>query len=236
MAPDEAAFAVPSALTATLTDATHIDLRWQHNATEPVGYWVEFKTPGADFVKLDLVSPPTCTFQHADVAPDTTFVYRVLPLFGRPSRTVTITTGQAPKTGEKLGEEGPLEEPGSNAADAASAGQSVRSTATIANAAPTHLTATRSSPTSVELRWEDRASDEDGYLVELSLDETQFRAAALLPPNTTSFRKISLPEKTNVYFRVRAFFYGEPSRFAAVTTPGEDALPAGQPAGTAIKP
>src|SRR3954470_9029425 len=80
---ESVAFAAPSALTATLADSTSIDLHWTHNATEPVGYWIEFKTPEADFVKLDLVSPPTSTFRHSDLAPETTFIYRVLPLFGR---------------------------------------------------------------------------------------------------------------------------------------------------------
>jgi hypothetical protein len=210
----EAAFASPSALTAALSDHLNVDLRWKNNATAPGGAWVEFTTPGDEYVKLDAVWPDTVTFRHPDVAPETEFIYRIKPFFGQPSKVVAITTGHAAPPTE---EEGPLNEP-------AKAGgkdmKSIRDVATFKQAAPGNVTVKLSQPTSAVLRWEDRATDEDGYLVEVSADpQKAFKICALLPPNTTSFRKVQLPAEMKCYFRVRAFFYGEPSNQASVSTP-----------------
>src|SRR4051794_2217470 len=71
----DATFASPSALKATVTDHSNVDLRWKNNATAPSGAWVEFTTPGDDFVKLDAVWPDTTTYRHPDVAPETTLIY-----------------------------------------------------------------------------------------------------------------------------------------------------------------
>jgi hypothetical protein len=218
LAPDGvgAAFAGPTQLRATLLDGARIALAWKHNATEAGGAWIEFATPGADFVKLDVAWPETTTFTHPDLVPSTTFLYRLVPFFGRPSATFAVTTGPALPEGADPGAEGPLENatapghlPGKSA---------LRSPTTIARAAPANLTVALSAATSAELRWEDRAADEDGYLVELSTDATSFKVCALLPADATSFRKIDLPPRTRVTFRVRAFFLGSPSQAVAATT------------------
>jgi hypothetical protein len=214
----EAPFASPSQLTATLVDPSTIGLAWKHEAAEPAGYWIEFATPGADFVKLEVAWSPGTSFTHRDVAPETTFLYRVVPFFGRVSNEVAATTGTALQKGPSPAE-GPMEEPGSAAPDRA--GSSIKAMATIAAAAPANLTMARVSSTTAELRWEDRAADEDGYLLELAQDPGGFQVCALLPPNTTSFRKIALPPGRAVRFRVRAFFYGQPSSLVTIDTPKE---------------
>jgi hypothetical protein len=187
-----------------------------------VGYWIEFTTPDAEFVKLDVAWPQTTTFRHPDVAPETTFIYRLVPFFGRVSNVVAMNTGpasreQAPSVGE-----GTLGDPGSGPTTGrATAKKSIRTISTMAEAAPANLAIVRSSPGTAELRWEDRAADEDGYLVELAQTPEDFKICALLPPDTTSFRKVSLPPETELRFRVRAFFDGEPSKLASVTTAAE---------------
>jgi hypothetical protein len=208
-------------MSATLSDDSNIDVRWKPRATQPGGYWIEFATPGADFVKLDAVWPETTTFRHANVASETTFIYRLRSFFGCPSRPAAITTGPDPAAPPSE-VEGPLEEPGSSPSfGGVGSKKSIRTTSTIADAAPSALAASLRSVTSVDLRWEDHATDEDGYLVELSQDQRDFKICALLPPNTTSFRKVGLPPDTTLYFRVRAFFYAEPSELVSVTTPAE---------------
>jgi hypothetical protein len=210
-----AAFASPSGLVARLADHSNIDLWWKYTATAPGGAWVEFTTPGDDFVKLDAVWPDVTTYHHPDVAPETRFVYRIHPFFGKPSKVVNVTTGHAAKPTE---EEGPLNE--SAKTNSTNAQKSIRAVSTFDEAAPGNVSVTLSQPTSAVLRWEDRASDEDGYLVEVSADpEKDFKICALLPPNTTSFRKVELPAEMKCYFRVRAFFYGECSNTASVSTP-----------------
>jgi hypothetical protein len=216
-------FAPPRHFTATLQDPLTVDLKWENASPHTDGYFVEYQNPGDDsFVILDITRRDATTFRHPDLAPETKFIYRVRPYFGKPSEVLTVTTGQAPPPGTpNREEEGPVEEAARTSAPD-KAGKSIRALATIAEAAPAGFAASLSSPTSVILRWKDNASDEDGFLVECAVDPNQtFRICALLPPNTASFRKIMLPGDTKCSFRVRAFFYGEPTPLVHVTTASE---------------
>ena len=218
-AEDTGTFEAPRDLTATLVDGLHVDLAWRHTATAPGGGFIEFKMgPHEDhFTMLEAVWPGTEAFRHPDVAPDTTFIYRVRSFFGRPSDVVVIDTGKktdADNAPEEV--EGPLD--GSDPMKPRGPTKTRTSFAPVT--APSHLTAASSSATSVELRWRDRATDEDGYVVEMKTEaDTDYKICALLPPDSGSFRKTALPEQARVSFRVRAFFYGQSSNLASVTTP-----------------
>jgi hypothetical protein len=217
-AEDAGTFAPPRDLTAILVDGQHIDLTWKYEATAPGGAFVEFKMGAEDerFTLLDAAWPGTAVFRHPDVAPDTRFIYRVRSFFGRPSEVVQIETGsKGPSDADQV--EGPLD--GSDGMVAY--GESTNKRPAFApETAPSHFTARLSSGTSVELRWRDRAVDEDGYLVEISpVRDGDYRIAALLRHDSSSFRKISLAEKTRYFFRVRAFYFGQSSNLATVLTP-----------------
>jgi hypothetical protein len=216
-------FAPPKHFTATLLDTLTVSLRWEIGSPHTDGYFVEYQNPGDDsFVILDITHRDATMFQHPDLAPETKFIYRVRPYFGKPSEILTVTTGQVPPGTPNREEEGPMEEAAQTSAPEKT-GKSIRSLATITEAAPSKFAASLSSPTSVILRWKDNASDEDGFLVECAVDPNQtFRICALLPPNTASFKKIMLPGDTKCCFRVRAFFYGQPTPLAEVTTPQQE--------------
>jgi hypothetical protein len=218
-APDAGRFDPPHDLTAALVDGQHVDLHWTYTATAPGGAFIEFKMGPDDehFTMLDAAWPGTSSFRHPDVAPDTRFVYRVRSFFGRPSEVAAVDAGtKNGKESEAREVEGPLD-----GADGFPPVESSGKRPSFApETAPTNLTAVLSSPTAVELRWRDRAPDEDGYLVETSAERDRgYRICALLGPNAGSFRKASLPERTRSYFRVRAFYYGPSSNLASVQTP-----------------
>ena len=205
------AFAPPTGVTARLVTPSDVAVSWTAVATEDGGAWVELATPGDDFVKLDAVWRDTTAYRHPDVVPDTTLLYRLRPFFGQPSASVAVTTAGDTDT---LQPEGPLDEPRDTRT-----GASLRSAATVAAAAPAELAATARG-TEVELRWRDRASDEDAVLVEIAdHDGWSWRVCAVLPPGATSFRKTGLPPHTRWQLRVRAVFDGAPSAVASVTTP-----------------
>jgi hypothetical protein len=206
-------FAGPGPLTATLVGSNEIALAWRHRGGETGGYWVEFATPGSDFVKLDVAWPERTAFSHPDLAPGTTFLYRVVPFFGRTSPVVTTFSGPA-TLDEALESEGPLEVPEAELV----VHRALRAPPPLAEAAPAELRVTLAAATAI-LRWSDRAVDEDGYLVELAQGSGAFEVCALLPANTTSFRKVSLPPASELHFRVRAFYLGEPSNVASADTP-----------------
>lgn len=74
--------------------------------------------------------------------------------------------------------------------------------------APTTLTATTLSSTSISLQWNDTNSFETNYYVERSIhNNTSFTQIAVLPPNTTSYTVNGLLAGTTYYFRVRAAEY-----------------------------
>jgi hypothetical protein len=172
-------------------------LQWTESE-EAAGYWLELATPGSDFTKLALLWRGETQFVHERVAPDTTFLYRVRPFVGEPSRAVPAEPAPAlPEPWSTL-EEGPILE---------------------ARAAPAPgLDVARVATSAAELRWPDRARDEDGYMVEMARQgASAFQLGALLPADSTSFRKLSLPT-SRVHFRVRPFTYRAPSQIVSLHT------------------
>ena len=217
VSPDAAAFAGPTELTATLADPINIDLRWKNNATHAAGYFVEY-SPNADneFITIAAVPAGEATYRHPNLMPQTRFVFRLLPFFGEASNIAEITTGkkgpqQAPRK-DMLPKTGPSPAP-------TEIRYSVKSASTLDQAAPTDLKATLVPPAGVKLEWKDHAKDEDGYLIEIKSDPNSgFKVSAFLDPGTTSLITYNLHYETKLSFRVRAFFYGQPSNLAEKTT------------------
>jgi len=221
-------FTGPSGLAATMPDPYNVHLHWKNSATAAGGNMVEFqmypegaRLPADErktFLILGFLDAKENTFRHENLGSETVFTYRIHPYFGNGTEPAGITTGSAAEN-EPEEPEGPLEksaaDPGSQTGDL----RSIHKPATFAEAAPTGLTASLSSPTHVVLQWKEHAADADGYLVEISLHpDKDFQVCALLPPHTASFRKTGLPPDTKMYFRVRAFFYGPPSNRVTKTT------------------
>lgn len=214
------AFAAPSDVTAVLVDDAHVDLKWKNRATAPGGVFIEFNLGQEEEFSLLAIAPPEAvTFRHPDVARDTRFNFRIRPFFGGTSNHVEIKSGDAPQEPVRGEIDGPLPERPEKS-DPTLAPKSLRTLETISEASPAELSATLPSPTTVDLRWRDRASDEDGYLVEFSEDGGKnWIVCALLPANAKSFRKTMLPGNTKLTFAVRAFFHGQSSRVASIDIP-----------------
>lgn len=233
---EDGVFSGPSDLVATMPDPYDVDLRWQNHATADGGNMVEFQLhpQGASlpaderdqFLILAFSPLAQTAFRHGKLEGETVFSYRIHPYFGPCTAPVHITTGSAVAAEKEPDEpEGPLEEPGAHP-ESNRALASIRATRTLAGGAPTNVTLSLSQPTHVVVRWHDHAADADGYLVEISRQpDRDFQVCALLPPHTTSFRKIGLPPATPLYLRVRVFFYGMPSNVVTKTT-GPDPVPA----------
>lgn len=212
-------FVAPRGVQAKLTDAGHIDLHWQNAATAAGGNFLEFNL-GAEqeFSLLAMVASEITHFRHPDVARETRFNYRLTPFFGPRSEQAVITTGAAPTPLARDEVDGPLKEPTRLAAS----GRKLRAAESFAAATATEVAAALRSPTTVDVRWTDNAADEDGYLVEVSADGGKnWSVCALLPPDTTSFRKTQLPAATKLHFAVRVFFHGPSSAIVSINVPPE---------------
>ncbi len=77
--------------------------------------------------------------------------------------------------------------------------------ATTAPNAPTGLSASAQSSSSIKLSWTDNATDESGFKLERSLDGQSFSQIATLGENATGFTDTGLNASTTYYYRVRAY-------------------------------
>ena len=72
------------------------------------------------------------------------------------------------------------------------------------NATPS-LTVTLSSPTQINLSWNDNSTNEDGYRVERSVSGGTYNQIANLGPNTTNYQNTGLTANTVYSYRIRAY-------------------------------
>jgi len=221
---DEKAFAAPTHLTATLATPIDIDLKWRDNARAEAGYFVEYSPEANDeFVVITALPPNSTKYRHPHLLPQTRFVFRVRPYFGPASNVAEVKTGR----------EGPQQPP--TDAEAANTNspdigikKSIRSMAASAEAAPTDLRATLIPPAGVKLDWVDHAGDADGYLLEIKPEwGRNFEVSAFLPARSTTLTSYNFPFDAKFAFRVRPFFYGQPSNLAEQTTGNDPTLGSG---------
>ncbi|MBI5425771.1 MAG: hypothetical protein HZA32_16975 [Opitutae bacterium] len=86
----------------------------------------------------------------------------------------------------------------------------LRATATSGPNAPTNVTATAASGTTVNLTWSDQSSNETGFRVERSTDNESFTAVGTTAANATSFSDTSATAGLTYYYRVRAVLGSTP--------------------------
>jgi predicted component of type VI protein secretion system len=208
-APDEDA-----GLVATLVSPTDVALTWDGDEPGAAGRIVEFATePQGRYTILEFLPPSQTVYEHPDLMPETPFYYRLRPFYGPASDPVEVGLPDgALDEGAEHGwatprtvRRGPAPQRSIRNADPA--------------AAPTQLKVSVVHANGVKLDWTDRASDEDGYLVEVrGGGAPEFSTAAVLDPDINSFGLITLPAEKKASFRVRAVYYGAPSNVAHQTT------------------
>ncbi len=81
----------------------------------------------------------------------------------------------------------------------------VRWIGTAAPTAPGSLQAQTASTSQINLSWNDRSDNEDGFRIEQSTDGTNFTQIATVGVNQTGYAVTGLPASTTFFYRVRAF-------------------------------
>jgi hypothetical protein len=98
-------------------------------------------------------------------------------------------------------------------------------------AAPSGLTATAASTTSISLTWVDQSTNEDTFKIERALGAGAFSQVATVGPNITTYADSGLTAGTSYSYRVRASNTGGDSAYSntatATTVPTAPAVPSG---------
>jgi hypothetical protein len=106
-------------------------------------------------------------------------------------------------------------------------------TATPPPAAPSGLTATAASSSQINLNWTDNSSNETGFKVERSPDNTTFTQIATVGANVKTYSSIGLSASTKYYYRVRAYNSGGNSSYSNTASATTLAAPTPTPTPTA---
>jgi hypothetical protein len=101
--------------------------------------------------------------------------------------------------------------------------KSLRAGATATPAAPGDLRAEimKKTVSGFRLTWNDRSSDEEGFLLERVDSPSDFTVCAVVEPNVTAFGWALEPPARTGTFRVRAYYYGPASNIARIVTAPE---------------
>ncbi len=218
-------------LTASMVSAVDIELEWHSPASHVAGYVLEYTNRPAteDYVPLGFLPPSQTRFTHARLIPETEFHYRVRPYHGPTSNVVEVSlpdelTADAYAAAYALPEDYEWAPP-KTVPDASNVTRrSIRASATLADAAPANLKAELASNTvsGFKLTWSDRSTDEQGFFLERQrAGSTDFVVCALVEPDINSFGWAFEPPERSGTFRIRAYYYGEPSNVVVKLT-GKD--------------
>jgi hypothetical protein len=88
--------AIPSALVATRTSGTEVQLSWQDRSVNESGFRIERRTPGGTFAQIAEVGANTITYQNTGLTAGTTYEYRVRAFNGTGNSGFTNTATAAP--------------------------------------------------------------------------------------------------------------------------------------------
>jgi hypothetical protein len=177
----------PTNLKAEAISKSQINLSWNDNADNEDGFRIERSPDGiTSWVEIAAVGATTTTFQNMGLSPSTIYYYRV----------------RAYNAGGN------------------SDFSNIASATTLSDipipAAPTNLAADAESNSQITINWTDNSNNEDGFLIERSLDGTNWTEIANVGPDVINFQNKSLTPSTTYYYRVRAYNAGGPSGYTNV--------------------
>ncbi len=191
----------PTGLTANATSSGSIDLAWTDSSDNEESFKIERGTDGTTFTEIGTTTANTASHSDTGLTASTKYYYRVRASNG---------TGDSDY---------------SNIADATTQAPPV-----TAPAAPSGLTATTASSTTINLSWTDNSDNEEGFRIERGTDGTTFTGIGTTAANTAIYSDTDCNASTKYYYRVRAYNSAGNSTYSNTATATTQAPPVTAPA------
>ncbi len=169
--------AAPDQLEANLEDIPAVDLVWADNSLAETGFVIERSEDGINFSVLATVAADSTSYVDSAVSGGFTYTYRVAAVNG------TVMSAYSNTASVFVPD------------------------FTTAPAAPSNLSATNLTQTSLTLNWQDNSNNETGFTIQRAENSSFTKNAVTfnVGANVTSFGDSGLKRNTKYYYRVQAY-------------------------------
>ncbi len=181
--------AAPTELKVTASSSTAVTLVWTDNSDNETGFQIERSTDGVSYTQLNSIPANTTTYVNGKLKKGKHYYFRVRAF---------NTHGESKYSHTAEGITG------------------VSSTPTVAT--PANFTATASSATAVTLSWSNDSAATSGYLIERSVNGTDFTQINSVGPGVTSYINGKLTTGDTYWYRIRASAPSGRSGYTAVAS------------------
>ncbi len=186
----------PSALTVTTTSETSISLSWSDNSDNEDGFKIERSPDGSTWTQIGTVGENVTTYEDTGLTCETTYYYRVRAHNADGDSAYSNTVSGST-------DDCPLEPP----------------------AAPSDLTISQITESSISLSWSDNSDNEDGFQIERSPDEIAWAQIGTVAADMTIYTDTDLLPGTTYHYRVHAYNDAGASDYTDVVTAATTSAP-----------
>lgn len=183
----------PSDLVATAVSKNQINLSWSDKSDNEEGFKIERSPDGTNWVEIAVVGAGITSFQNTGLSAATEYFYRVRAF-----------------------------NPGGHSAFSNPANAATFADIPVPEA-PTGLAADAESTSQITINWTDNSSNEEGFIIERSLDSISWDVRDTVETNIYSYLDINLEPGTAYFYKVRAYNAGGNSDYSnpakAITFP-----------------
>ena len=164
----------PSSLSATVLTSSSIQLRWKDNSNDESTFKIERKIGSTNWKQIATVGKNVTSFKDKGLGHGTTHRYRIRAANSKGNSSYSNEIS-AKTFGEGKG---------------------------VAPKAPSNLTATALSSSSVQLKWRDNSNNESSFKIERKVGSGSWRKITTVKANLINFRDSGLASATTYRYRI----------------------------------